>query len=263
MKGIIGAICGDIVGSSYEFHPVKTKDFDLFPSNSRFTDDTVMTLAIANWLLLDLNLTENVLINQMQILGSEYPRAGYGGRFSKWLMEENPKAYGSWGNGSAMRVSPVAWYVNSLEDCLKLAKLSAIVTHNSKEGIKGATSTAASIFLARNGYSKDEIKDYVEKTFDYDLSQSLDEIRPDYSFEVSCQKSVPQAIISFLEAKDYEDTIRNAISLGGDADTQAAIAVSIAAGFYEVPNDLIKLCVSKLDPGLHQIFREFNEKYII
>lgn len=260
MKGIIGAICGDIIGSSYEFYPVKTKDFDIFPRKSRFTDDTVMTLAVANWLLLDMNCTEDVLINQMQILGSEYPRAGYGGRFRQWLTDDNPKAYNSWGNGSAMRVSPVAWYASNLEECLQLARLSAVVTHNHPEGIKGATSTAASIFMARDGYSKDEIKDYVEKNFGYDLSRSISQIRPEYKFEVSCQKSVPEAIIAFLDAEDYEDAIRNAVSLGGDADTQAAIAGSIAAAYYDVPSDLSKQCVSKLDPRLHQIFREFNEK---
>lgn len=262
MKGIIGAICGDIIGSSYEFHPVKTKDFDIFPRKSRFTDDTVMTLAVAKWLLLDPYCSENVLINQMQILGSEYPRAGYGSRFSEWLVKDNPKPYKSWGNGSAMRVSPVAWYANTLDECIELSKISARVTHNHREGIKGAQATAVSIYLARDGYSKDEIKEYVEKNYKYDLSITLDEIRPDYSFEVSCMKSVPQAIISFLEACDYEDAIRNAISLGGDADTQAAIAGSIAAAYYDVPQSICKLCISKLDPRLHQIFREFNEKYI-
>ncbi len=260
MKGIIGAICGDIIGSSYEFHPVKTKDFDLFPSNSRFTDDTVMTLAVANWLLLDLNLTKNVLISQMQILGSEYPRAGYGGRFSTWLTDEKPEAYNSWGNGSAMRVSPVAWYASTLDDCIQLAKLSAEVTHNHPEGIKGAVSTASAIFMARNDYSKDEIKDYIENNYGYDLSTPLEDIRPNYSFEVSCQKSVPQALRCFLEADSYEDTIRNAVSLGGDADTQAAIAGSVAAAYYSVPSTICQFCISKLDPRLHQIFREFNEK---
>ncbi|RAP52485.1 MAG: hypothetical protein BZ133_01040 [Methanosphaera sp. SHI613] len=262
MKGIIGAICGDIIGSSYEFHPVKTKDFEILPRNSRFTDDTVMTLAVANWLLLDLNVTKDVLVNQMQILGSEYPRAGYGGRFTKWLQDDQPEAYNSWGNGSAMRVSPVAWYANNLDDCIELARLSAVVTHNHPEGIKGATSVASSIFMARNGYSKDEIREYVEKNFDYDLSTPLDDIRPEYEFEVSCQKSVPQAITCFLEAKDYEDAIRNAVSLGGDADTQAAIAGSIASAYYTVPAEIYKPCISKLDPRLHQIFREFNEKAI-
>ncbi|MDO5826089.1 MAG: ADP-ribosylglycohydrolase family protein [Methanosphaera sp.] len=260
MKGIIGAICGDIIGSSYEFNPIKTKDFDLLPRKSRFTDDTVMTLAVANWLLLDLNFTKDVLVNQMQILGSEYPRAGYGGRFSRWLIDENPKAYNSWGNGSAMRVSPVAWYANSLEDCLELARLSAEVTHNHPEGIKGALSTASAIFMARNGYSKDEIKEHIESNYDYDLSTPIAQIRPDYAFEVSCQKSVPEAITCFIESTSYEDAIRNAVSLGGDADTQAAIAGAIAAAYYDVPVEIYKPCISKLDPRLHQIFREFNEK---
>jgi ADP-ribosylglycohydrolase len=258
MKGIIGAICGDIIGSVHEFNPIKTKDFDLIDKSVKFTDDTVMTLAVANWLLVDPNLSKKSLINQMQNFGHEYPRSGYGGRFNKWLVSDNPEAYNSWGNGSAMRVSPVAWYANTLEDVMNLAEISAVVTHNHPEGIKGAVSTAACIYLARTGSSKEEIKEFVIDNFDYDLNRKLDDIRPDYEFEVSCQKSVPESILCFLEADDYEDTIRNAVSLGGDADTQAAISGSIASAYYEVPDDIFRPCITKLDTNLFSILREFN-----
>lgn len=263
MKGIIGAICGDIIGSAYEFNPVKTKDFDMFPNNSRFTDDSVMTLAVANWLLIDPTHTKRVLVNQMQHFGSEYYTVGYGNRFKNWLIMDNPKAYNSWGNGSAMRVSPAAWYAHTLNECQKIAKISAEVTHNHSEGIKGAQSTASAIFMAKSGESKEEIREYVEKEYKYDLDFTLDEIRSEYSFHVSCQKSVPQAIVSFLEAEDYEDAVRNAVSLGGDADTMAAIAGSIASAYYEVPESIYHISMSKLDSQLFKILREFNEKTII
>ena len=261
MKGIIGAICGDIIGSTREFNPIKTKDFELIPKYSAFTDDTVLTLSVASWLLNDNTYSKEVLVNEIKDLCSQY-KVGYGGRFRSWIISDKTEAYNSWGNGSAMRVSPTAWVADSLEEAEKLAKISAEVTHNHPEGIKGAVSTAASIYLARCGKSKQYIKNYVEENFNYDLSRKLDDIRPNYPFEVSCQKSVPEAIICFLESDSYEDTVRNAISLGGDADTQAAIGGSIASAFYDVPKSIYLDCVSKLDEQLTSILYDFNNKYI-
>ena len=262
MKGIIGAICGDIIGSTREFNPIKNKDFLLIPNNSRFTDDTVLTLSLASWIIKDQSFSKKVLINEIKRICSKYSRVGYGHRFKNWIFSEDIEAYNSWGNGSAMRVSPVAWVANSLKEAETLAKISAEVTHNHPEGIKGAVAVAGSIYLARTGESKEFIKDYIENNFKYDLSRNLDDIRPDYSFEVSCQKSVPESIICFLESEDYEDTIRNAISLGGDADTQAAIAGSIASAFYDVPECIVNECIEKLDDSLLNILSEFNENYI-
>lgn len=261
MKGIIGAICGDIIGSFNEFNPIKTKDFDLFIEKSRFTDDTVMTLAIANWLIKD-KTSKNVLIKELQYFGNKYPNAGYGGMFKRWIREENPEPYGSWANGSAMRVSPCAWVADSLEEAQELAYLSAVVTHNHPEGIKGALATCDAIYLARIGASKEEIKNHVEIRYDYDLSRSVDEIRPHYSFDVSCAGSVPESIICFLEADDFEDTVRNCISLGGDADTQAAIAGSIASAFWEVPQDIADNAVNRLDDFLLDVLIEFEDKFM-
>lgn len=262
MRGIIGAICGDIIGSTREFHPIKVKDFELIPNNSRFTDDTVLTLSIASWIIKDPSFSKKALIDEIKSICSKYPSIGYGHRFNNWIFSEDTKAYKSWGNGSAMRVSPVAWAANSLEEAETLAKISAEVTHNHPEGIKGAVAVAGSIYLARTGEDKEFIKDYVEKNFKYNLSRKLNEIRPEYSFEVSCQKSVPEAIICFLESYDYEDTVRNAVSLGGDADTQAAISGSIASGFYEVPQKIVTGCLEKLDDNLLNILNDFNENYL-
>ena len=261
MKGIIGAICGDIIGSTREFHPIKTKEFELIPKYSRFTDDTVLTIAIASWILKDEQLRHGTLINEIRHICNSYPRLGYGGRFNHWLNSNNPGAYNSGGNGSAMRVSPVGWIADNLEQTQLIAKRAAEVTHNAREGIKGAVTTASCIYLARTGRSKEFIKEYIEDIFHYDLSRSLDEIRPNYSFEVSCQKSVPESIICFLEADNYEDAVRNAISLGGDADTQAAIAGSIAAAYYDVPEEIYKECLEILDLPLFEIFNEFNRRF--
>ena len=261
MKGIIGAIAGDIIGSTHEFHPIKTKEFSLFNKRSTFTDDTIMTLAVAQWLLNDKDSKEE-LVKQLQYFGNKYPHGGYGRMFKNWLQTENPKPYGSWGNGSAMRVSPVAWVGDTLEEVQDLAKISSEVTHNHPEGIKGALATADAIYLARIGSSKEEIKDHIEIRYDYDLSRTLDEIRPFYKFDVSCQGSVPESIICFLEAEDYEDTIRNCISLGGDADTQGAIAGSIAAAYWEVPNDIQNNSVLRLDYELSRVLKEFEDKFL-
>ena len=261
MKGIIGAIAGDIIGSVYEFHPIKTKEFSLFKKNSSFTDDSIMTLAVAQWLLNDKNSKEE-LVKQLQIFGHRYPKGGYGRMFNNWLRTENPEPYKSWGNGSAMRVSPVAWVGDSLEEVQKLARISAEVTHNHPEGIKGALATADAIYLARLGSSKEEIRDHIEIRYDYDLSRTVDEIRPYYKFDVSCQGSVPESIICFLEAKDYEDTIRNCISLGGDADTMAAIAGGIAAAYWEVPNDIHSKSINRLSDDLLDVLIEFENKFV-
>ena len=261
MKGIIGAICGDIIGSTRENHPIKTKDFDLFPRYSIFTDDTIMTLAVANWLFKDKS-SQEVLVEELQYFGNVYPGGGYGGRFMKWLLQENPKPYGSWANGSAMRVSPCAWVADSLNEAQDLARTSAIVTHNHPDGIKGALATCDAIYLARIGASKDEIKDHIEVRYRYDLSRSLDEIRPHYRMHLACERSVPESIICFLEARDFEDTIRNAVSLGGDADTQAAIAGSIASAYWDVPDDIVSEVVNILDDRLLNVFIDFEEKFM-
>lgn len=261
MKGIIGAICGDVIGSTREFNSIKTKDFPLFTPKSRFTDDTVMTLAIANWLCEDKN-SKDCLISNLKEFGNSYPDAGYGGRFNLWLSQQSPEPYGSWANGSAMRVSPCAWVADSLEESQKLAKMSAIVTHNHPEGIKGALATSDAIYLARMGASKDEIKQHIEVRYDYNLSRSLDEIRPNYSFDVSCAGSVPESIICFLEAQNFEDSIRNAVSLGGDADTQAAIAGSIASAYWNVPKGISFKTIHRLDYRLLSVFIDFEENFM-
>ena len=260
MKGIIGTICGDIIGSSREFGPIKTKDFELYDAYSTFTDDTVMTLAIASWLMKDKNSRE-VLISEIKKFGLMYPDAGYGGMFMNWLNQDSPEPYCSWANGSAMRVSPVSWVADTLEESQKLARMSADVTHNHPEGIKGALATNDAIFLARNSFTKEEIKKHIEENYHYDLSRKLDDIRPNYKFDVSCKGSVPESIICFLEASDYEDTIRNAVSLGGDADTQAAIAGGIASAYWDVPDKISFKGIKRLDYNLLEVFIEFREKY--
>ena len=261
MKGIIGAVAGDIIGSTREFHSIKTKEFNLFQKRSTFTDDTVMTLAVAKWLCENKNSKE-VLINNLKYFGNKYPNAGYGARFNNWLRQESPEPYGSWANGSAMRVSPCAWVADSLEEAQKLAKMSAIVTHNHPDGITGALATSDAIYLARMGVDKEEIRNHIEVRYDYDLSFTLDEIRPFYKFDVSCIGSVPESIVCFMEAEDYEDTIRNAVSLGGDADTQAAIAGSIASAYWDVPKNIAYKSIHRLDYRLLNVFIDFEEKFM-
>lgn len=260
MKGIIGAISGDIIGSTHEFNPIKTKDFNLFNRHSTFTDDTVMTLAIAKWLCEDKS-SKDVLIKNVKHFGNRYPNAGYGGMFKRWLSKDSPEPYGSWANGSAMRVSPCAWVAESLQEAQRLAELSAIITHDHPEGVKGALATSDAIYLARIGASKDEIKDHIEVRYGYDLNRTVEEIRPDYSFDVSCAGSVPESIICFLDAKDFEDAIRNAVSLGGDADTQAAIAGSIAGAYWDVSRNISYKSIHRLDYFLLNAFIEFEEKF--
>ena len=261
MKGIIGAICGDIIGSPYENNPIKTKEFELFHERSVFTDDTIMTLAVANWLIRN-KTSSDELIKELQYWGNMYPNAGYGRMFLNWLSEFHPKPYNSWANGSAMRVSPCAWAADSLNEAQDLARSSAVVTHNHPEGIKGALATVDAVYLARTGFAKDEIKVHVESEYGYDLDRSLDEIRPHYSFDVSCAGSVPESIICFFEAKDFEDTVRNAVSLGGDADTQAAIAGSIASAYWDVPKSIADEAISRLDFSLLEVFNNFEEKFM-
>ena len=259
-----GAILGDIIGSPYEFDMGnKTKEFPLFSKNSTFTDDTVMTIAVAAAFLdaqpnADIPWTRNRLIKGMQRYGKAFPHAGYGGMFRRWLRAKDPQPYGSYGNGSAMRVSAVAWLYNDLETVRSMACLSAEVTHNHPEGIKGAEATASAIFLARTGHSKAEIKAYVEDTFHYNLSRTCDEIRPGYHHVESCQETVPEAITAFLEGESFEDVIRTAVSLGGDCDTLTCIAGAIAEGFYGVPEDLKQECHNRLPEQLRKILLQFE-----
>ena len=233
---MIGAITGDIIGSVYEFNNIKTKAFPLFSPLSRFTDDTVLTVAIANAII-----SETPYCDSIRSFGRAYPNAGYGSSFKNWLFSENTAPYNSFGNGSAMRVSPVGFAFNSIDEVLKEAKLSAEITHNHPEGIKGAQATALTIYLARKGADRDTIKKEINDRFGYNLDRSIDEIRANYTYDVSCQGTVPEAIISFLESRSYEDAIRNAISIGGDSDTLACITGSISEAFYgPVPEDFYK-----------------------
>ena len=259
-----GAILGDIMGSPYEFdcNNYKAKDFPLFSRRSDFTDDTVMTLAVAKALLSsrgqDDAAIKAALVREMQRLGRAYPDRGYGTHFVGWLYADDPQPYHSYGNGSAMRVSPAAWLSESMEEALHLAQLTAEVTHDHPEGIKGAQAVVAAIFLARTGQSKAEIKAYAECKFGYDLNHTCDEIRPTYHHVESCQETVPQAITAFLESSDFEDALRTAVSLGGDSDTLAAITGSIAEAFYGVPEELRQECHKRLPPELTEILHEWE-----
>ena len=258
-----GAILGDIIGSPYEFDMGdKTKNFPLFTEESHFTDDTVMTLAIASaFLKIPTDATDEAIRREvtthLQAWGVRYPHAGYGGMFRRWLRSSNPKPYGSYGNGSAMRVSSVAWLFDDLDMVRRMARLSAVVTHDHPEGIKGAEATASAIFLARTGHTKAEIKVYIESQFGYDLSRTCDEIRPGYFHVESCQETVPEAITAFLEGESFEDVIRTAVSLGGDCDTLTCIAGSIAEGFYGVPEELKQACIDHLPDDLIIVFTKF------
>ena len=259
-----GAILGDIIGSPYEFDMGnKSKDFPLFSRNSTYTDDTVMTIAVADAFLNapeDEEMIRQRLIVSMQRFGKLFPRAGYGGMFRRWLKDPNPQPYGSYGNGSAMRVSSAGWLFDDLQTVRHMARLSAEVTHNHPEGIKGAEATASAIFLARTGSTKAEIKACIEEHFHYDLSRTCDEIRPTYHHVESCQETVPEAITAFLEGDSFEDVIRTAVSLGGDCDTLTAIAGSIAEGFYGVPEELKQQCRERLPENLRGVLRRFEEK---
>lgn len=259
-----GAIVGDIAGSWYEGRDSVDKHFEMFGKMNRITDDTVMTVAIGEAFMFFLrdyypNIystcgksnnvkseiieeeqyeeLKKVIVKNMVFWGNKFPNAGYGGRFRKWL-RYNPKPYNSWGNGSAMRVSPVGWMFEDIETTRKMAAVQAEVSHNHPEGLKGAEAIATAIYLARKGESKEYIRQYVETEFGYDVSRTCNEIRPEYTFNVSCQGSVPEAIVAFLDSNDFEDAVRNAVSLGGDTDTIGAMAGSIAEAYYGVPEDL-------------------------
>ena len=254
---MIGAIAGDIIGSVYEFGLIRTKEFPLFGPESRFTDDSVLTVAVAQAILTDGDYRRAVLD-----FGRRYPDAGYGGFFRGWLDSPDPKPYNSWGNGSAMRVSPVGFAFESVEDVLREAKRSAEFTHDHPEGIKGAQATALAVFLARTEWDKDLIRNEITTRFGYDLDRSVDEIRPGYGFDESCQRTVPEAIIAFLESESYEDAIRNAISLGGDSDTLACIAGGIAEAFYgPVPAVITEQVRGILPADLWGVTEEFCARF--
>ena len=280
---MLGAIVGDIVGSVYEWNNIKTKDFPLFRDDCFFTDDTVMTCAVAEAIMN--GGQKDDFIDAMKKYGRRYPSADYGARFNRWLMTDNREPYNSFGNGSAMRVSPCAWVMEATTDELpsevkRLAQLSSEVTHNHPEGIKGAMATADAIYMCRyffGGYASDKgklnsvnpeeikrrIKEHIEKEYGYDLSKTLDEIRPTYRFNETCQDTVPQAIVAFLESTDFEDAIRNAISLGGDSDTLAAITGSIAEVAYGIPEWITNKVYTYLDEPLKDVLRRWEEFVVI
>jgi len=254
---MLGAVAGDVIGSVYEWNNIKSVDFPLFSPQSRFTDDTVLTVAVA-----DAILNKQDYARTIWEYGRRYPHAGYGGSFAKWLASEDLHPYNSFGNGSAMRVSPVGFACNEVDQVLAEAAKSAAVTHNHPEGIKGAQAVALAVLLARLGRSKQQIKAEIETRFHYNLDRSLDEIRPTYQFDLSCQGSVPEAIIAFLAAESFEDAIRKAVSLGGDSDTIACIAGGIAQAYYKAIPEVIAAEVrSRLHPDLLQVMDAFSRRY--
>lgn len=255
---MIGALTGDIVGSIYEWNNIKTTVFPLFQPHCRFTDDTVLTVALAESIL-----TGECYASLMRRYFRRYPDAGYGKNFLQWAQSEDACSYHSWGNGAAMRISPAAWAFHSLPEVLQKAQEYSVFTHDHPEGVKGAQATAAAVFLGRTGASKQEIRRYVTGNFGYDLSRSCDDIRPDYTFDVSCQGSVPQALIAFLESTDFESAIRLAISLGGDSDTLAGITGGIAQAYYGgVPGPIAARTLDFLDEPLRRVTLEFEERFV-
>lgn len=262
---MLGAIIGDIAGARFEGYPIKTKDFELFVRKGRCcpTDDSVMTLAVAEALLDcggNAEDLEKKAVASMQAWGRQYPMAGYGGTFVRWIFRENPEPYNSFGNGSAMRVSPCAWAAASLDEAKEFSYRVTKVTHNHPEGLKGAEAVTSAIYMALHGKSREEIREYTDKYY-YPMNFTLEDIRPGYRFDVTCQGSVPQAIMAFLEAEDYEDAVRNAISLGGDTDTQGAIAGSIAEAYFGIPEGLRQTAFTYLDEAQAAVVRRFEEKY--
>ena len=262
---MLGAIIGDIVGSIYEFDNIKTKDFELFDRECFFTDDTVMSIAVAE-ALLDTQPGDkedeirNKLVVSMKKWGREYPHAGYGGHFAGWLRTDDTQPYNSYGNGSAMRASAAGWLYYDMFTTRYMARLTSAVTHNHPEGIKGAEATAAAIFLARNGAPKQEIREYVEKEFSYNLDFTCDEIRPTYYFNETCMDTVPQAIVAFLDGESFEDVIRTGVSIGGDTDTLCAIAGSVAEAYYGIPEDIGETAKSFLTYDLLEVVEKFYNK---
>jgi ADP-ribosylglycohydrolase len=254
---MLGAIAGDVIGSVHEGAATKTKDFPLFVADSRFTDDTVLTVAVAEKLL-----HGGTYIDLYHDYFHAYPQAGYGGSFIRWAGYRRRDPYNSWGNGSAMRVSPVGIACETMGEVLAQARESAEVTHNHPEGVRGAQATAAAVFLARSGYTKADIKAHIERAFGYNLSERLDDIRGWYRFDVSCQGSVPQSIVAFLAADGFEDAVRNAISLGGDADTMACIAGGIAEAFFGgVPAEIEARALAALDEHLRRVVDAFRDRF--
>jgi len=254
---MFGAIAGDIIGSVFEGHPVKSKDFCLFSPASRYTDDTVLTLAVGEALLADRDYASN-----FRAFYRMFPDRDYGEGFRRWADSPEGRPCYSYGNGSAMRAGPIGWAFAALPEVLHEARHCAAVTHNHAEGIKGAQAVAAAVYLARKSYPKSAIKSYISNTFGYDLDRTLDQIRPDYAFDVSCAGSVPESIIAFLESCDFEDAVRNAISLGGDSDTLACMAGGIAQAYYrKIPEYIAVETNKRLDNDLRQIVELFNEKY--
>lgn len=270
---MLGALIGDTIGSVYEFHNIKTTEFPLFSTKSTFTDDSVMTMAVAEWLLKGKERTMDDLEEAMVSLARRFPNRGYGGGFYRWLFFPNElrsydgqrsdglrHPYGSFGNGSAMRVSAVGWFFDTLEETEFWAKKSAEITHNHPEGIKGAQATAAAIYMARTGSTKEDIREYIVSRYGYDLSRTCDEIRPTYRFNETCQGTVPQAIVAFLESTDFESCIRLGVSLGGDTDTLCAIAGAIAEAFYgSIPERIVKHEWELLPEVFHVILRRCAE----
>ena len=260
---MLGAIIGDIVGSRFEFNNIRTKNFELFAKDCQVTDDSIMTLAVAKALLAcngDWNQLGQNAVKYMQEIGRKYPNCGFGGMFGKWVFSDKPAPYNSFGNGAAMRVSPCGFIARTEEEAILLSKKVTEVTHNHPEGLKGAEAVSVAVFMARNKADKSEIKERIERDY-YALNFTLDSIRGDYQFDVSCQGTVPQAIVAFLESNSFEDAIRNAISLGGDSDTLAAITGSIAEAFYGVPSDLKSEALVYLDSKLLKIYIEYYSKF--
>jgi len=253
---MIGALAGDIIGSAHEFGRTKSKRFELFAPGCRFTDDSVLTVALA-----DAIISGREYGPVMKEYFRRYPRAGYGGMFAGWALSKSSEPYGSFGNGAAMRISPAGWAYDTLDDVLARAREYTCVTHDHPEGIRGAQATAAAVFLCRTGVQKPELKRYIETAFGYDLSRRLDDIRPHYSFDETCQGTVPEALISFLESESYEDAVRNAVSLGGDSDTLGCITGGIAEAFYGLPDDIRKSALSILDPRLRETTEQFVNRY--
>jgi len=257
---MLGSIIGDIIGSKHEgyYNRIKRTDFELFDKSSKFTDDTVLTVAVAEWLMRDPKHQHTTLAKIMQTYGRMYPRAGFSHATKAWLNSEDPQPYGSFTNGAAMRVSPVGWAFESMEETLEAAKRSAEVSHNSEQGITAAQAVSAAIFMARNHANKAEIKSFVEERFHYDLNHTIEEIRPNYDFDCSCEGSVPEAIVAFLDGEDFESTIRLAISLGGDSDTLACIAGGIAEAYYgQIPREITANAIHKLPSQFREVLFEF------
>lgn len=260
---MLGAIVGDIVGSRFEWDNYKDKDFDLFDEECCYTDDSVMTLSVCSAFLkanADYTDLSDLVVKSMQQFGRRYRWCDYGTSFFQWILSDNPKPYNSWGNGAAMRVSACGWVAKTFEEAIELSRKVTEVTHNHPEGIKGAEAVTVTIFMAKSGYSKEDIKSYIEKNY-YKFNFTLDEIRDEYDFEESCQNSVPQALEAFFEANDFEDTLRNAISIGGDSDTIAAIACSVAEAYYDIPEKIVNETMFYLDDELIRVMYDFEKVF--